>query len=99
MSRVAHYNDARLATLFSDRCGTAQRPERRIIAATEGPGAFAEQRREVDPADTGQASRPAGSHRQPLSEPYVSLATHTAPIRQTYRSYQSASARRGPRNS
>src|SRR5271166_4918747 len=56
MSRVAHYNDARLATLFSDRCGTAQRPERRIIAATEGPGAFAEQRREVDPADTGHGS-------------------------------------------
>ena len=45
------------------------------------------------------ASRPAGSHRQPLSEPYMSLSTHTAPIRRTRRSCQSASARTGSCNS
>src|SRR3954468_12286031 len=44
------------------------------------------------------ASRPAGSHRQPLSEPSVRLSPHWAPIRQTCRSYQSASARRDSRD-
>ena len=43
------------------------------------------------------ASRPVEFHRQPLLEPYVNLSTHTAPIRQTCRSSQSASARRGSR--
>src|SRR5271166_2740388 len=52
MSCVAHHDDVRLATAFRDRCGTAQRPERWIIAATERSRAFAEQCREVDPADT-----------------------------------------------
>ncbi len=45
----------------------------------------------------GWASRPAGSHRQPLSEPSVKLSLHSAPIRQTCRSCQSPSARRGSR--
>ena len=31
----------------------------------------------------GQVSRPAGFHRQPLAEPSVTLARHSAPIRQT----------------
>src|SRR4051794_10164300 len=45
-----------------------------------------------------RASRPAGSHRQPLSEPSVRLSPHWAPIRQTCRSYQFASARRDSRD-
>src|SRR5260370_3893140 len=41
------------------------------------------------------ASRPAGFHRQPLSEPSMKLSLHSAPIRQTCRACQSASARKG----
>ena len=43
-----------------------------------------------------EVSRPAGFHRRPLAERCVSLSVHTAPIRQTSRSYRFASARRGP---
>jgi hypothetical protein len=41
-------------------------------------------------------SSPEESHPQALVERCVSLSTHTAPIRQTYRPYRVASARRGP---
>ena len=54
--RVPHDDDVRLATAFGDRRGTAQRPQGLIVAATKRPGGFAEQRREVDPADTGHRS-------------------------------------------
>jgi len=40
-------------------------------------------------------SRPAGLHRQSLAERCVRLSTHTAPIRQTHRSFRCASVRRG----
>jgi hypothetical protein len=39
-------------------------------------------------------SRPAGLHRQPLSEPCVKLSPHTAPIRQTNRWLRYASGQR-----
>jgi hypothetical protein len=39
-------------------------------------------------------SRPAGFHRQPLSEPCVRLSPHTAPIRQTNRWLRNASVQR-----
>src|SRR5829696_8657495 len=57
----------------------------RIVLAAPGP-------------KTVRASRPTGSHRQPLSEPSVRLSPHWAPIRQTCQSYQSASARRDSRD-
>jgi hypothetical protein len=43
-----------------------------------------------------RASRPVELHHQPLSELSVTLSRHSAPIRQTYRSCQVASARRDP---
>src|SRR5262245_3992915 len=43
------------------------------------------------------ASRPLELHHQPLSETSVTLSRHSAPIRQTYRSCQSANARRDAR--
>jgi CheY-like chemotaxis protein len=46
-----------------------------------------------------RASRPGESHLQALSEPSMRLSPHSAPIRQTCRSYQSASVRKGSRNS
>ena len=42
-------------------------------------------------------SRPAELHHRPLAEPSVRLSPHSAPIRQTCRSYRSASVQRGPR--
>src|SRR6202048_1989351 len=41
-----------------------------------------------------RVSRPAEFHRQPLAEPSVRLSPHSAPIRQTCRSFRSASVRR-----
>ena len=43
-----------------------------------------------------RASRPAESHRRPLSEPSVKLSPHWAPIRRTSRSYRVSSVRRSP---
>ncbi len=42
-------------------------------------------------------SRPAEFHHRPLAEPSVRLSPHSAPIRQTFRSYRSASVQRGSR--
>jgi len=39
---------------------------------------------------TRGSSRPAESHRQPLTEPSVRLSPHSAPIRQTHQSSRSA---------
>ena len=44
-------------------------------------------------------SRPAGVHRRPLAERCVRLSPHTAPIRQTRRSFRCASVRRDQRGS
>src|ERR1700738_3892618 len=41
-----------------------------------------------------RVSRPTELHRQPLAEPSMRLSPHSAPIRQTCRSFRSASARR-----
>ena len=46
---------------------------------------------------SAKVSRPEEFHRRPLAEPCVRLSPHTAPIRQTCRSYRVASARRDPR--
>jgi hypothetical protein len=56
MRSIAHDDDARLATAPGDRRGTTQCPECLIVAAAERPRSFTEQRREVDPADTGHGS-------------------------------------------
>src|SRR3989442_12086331 len=40
-------------------------------------------------------SRPAEFHHRPLAEPSVRLSPHSAPIRQTFRSYRSPSVQRG----
>lgn len=85
-------------------CSAASMP---LCAASGGglrpaltqPARDAADSRDRDGETALKASRSAGSHRQPLSEPYVSLSTHTAPIRRTRRSCQSASARTGSRNS
>src|SRR5262249_50308919 len=45
-----------------------------------------------------EASRPVELHHHPLSELNGTLSRHSAPIRQTYRSCQVASARRDPRS-
>ena len=45
---------------------------------------------------TVRLSRPVGLHHRPLAEPDVNLSAHPAPIRQTYRSYPAANARRDP---
>src|SRR6266481_3601640 len=42
-------------------------------------------------------SRPAEFHHRPLAEPSVRLSPHSAPIRQTFRPYRSASVQRGSR--
>ena len=44
-----------------------------------------------------RVSRPAELHHRPLAEPSVRLSPHSAPIRQTFRSYRSASVQRGSR--
>src|SRR5882724_1902925 len=44
-----------------------------------------------------RVSRPAEFHHRPLAEPSVRLSPHAAPIRQTFRSYRSASVQRGSR--
>ncbi len=44
-----------------------------------------------------RVSRPAEFHHRPLAEPSVRLSPHSAPIRQTFRSYRSASVQRGSR--
>ena len=49
------------------------------------------------PASMSRVSRPAEFHHRPLAEPSVRLSPHSAPIRQTCRSYRSASVQRGPR--
>ena len=46
----------RLAAAFGHRSSTAQCPQRRIITAAKRPGGFAQQGREVDPADPGHGS-------------------------------------------
>src|SRR5216684_9132352 len=50
-----------------------------------------------EPVLEGRVSRPAELHHRPLAEPSVRLSPHSAPIRQTCRSYRSASVQRGPR--
>src|SRR6266446_9136726 len=45
----------------------------------------------------GRVSRPAEFRHRPLAEPSVRLSPHSAPIRQTFRSYRSASVQRGSR--
>src|SRR5580693_2106352 len=56
---------------------------------------------EARAAPTGRAimrvSRPAGFHRRPLAEPSVRLSPHSAPIRQTCRSYRAANVRKDSR--
>jgi len=42
-------------------------------------------------------SRPAGFHHRPLAEPSVRLSPHSAPIRQTCRSYRAANVRKDSR--
>ena len=44
-----------------------------------------------------RVSRPAEFRHRPLAEPSVRLSPHSAPIRQTFRSYRSASVQRGSR--
>jgi hypothetical protein len=41
-------------------------------------------------------SSPGELHPEALAEPYMTLSRHTAPIRQTCRSYRCSSARKGP---
>ena len=41
-----------------------------------------------------RVSGPAGFHRRPLAEPSVRLSPHSAPIRQTCRSYRAANVRK-----
>jgi hypothetical protein len=51
---VAHDDNPRLTAAPSDRRGPTQRPQRLIVPAAKRSRGFAEQRRQVDPADTGQ---------------------------------------------
>ena len=44
-----------------------------------------------------RVSRPAGFHHRPLAEPSVRLSPHSAPIRQTCRSYRAANVRKDSR--
>jgi hypothetical protein len=49
-----------------------------------------------DPPSSTWVSRPMGLHHRPLAEPSVRLSPHSAPIRQTCRSYRCSSARKEP---
>src|SRR3984893_9870720 len=64
-------------------------PQARFLGAHSNPEVALQVPRAVE-----RVSRPTELHRQPLAEPSMRLSPHSAPIRQTCRSFRSASARR-----
>jgi hypothetical protein len=62
-----------------------------------GPVVALTYRATVDVPARFRVSRPAGFHHWPLAEPSVRLSPHSAPIRQTCRSYRAANVRKDSR--
>ncbi len=85
------YWEERVAAARFKRAGQA--PDKYAVAAWLRRGDVAGAERDCEP----WASRPVEFHHQPLPELSVTLSRHSAPIRQTCRSGQTANARRDAR--